>query len=88
MKNKILYTDVTKAVEDLALALRKFSGGSMFASIELLTRDEDQDDDAPDLYTFRIHEPEVDTPTLAEGGWIYRDGDDKIVSIKRIGGEK
>lgn len=52
MKDKLLYTDITTAIEALALALRRHSGGSMFCRVEVLTRDKDQDDEAPDLYTF------------------------------------
>lgn len=85
MENKLLYTDVTAAIEALALALRRYSGGSMFCRIEVLTRDKDQDDEAPDLYTFGIHPGSSDEIILSEGGWIFRDADGKIIKIKRIG---
>lgn len=85
MENKLLYTDVTTAIEALALALRRYSGGSMYCRIEVLTRDKDQDDEAPDLYTFGIHPGSSDEIILSEGGWIYRDADGKIIKIKRIG---
>lgn len=85
MKNQILYTDITTAIENLALALRRCSGSSMFCRVEVLTRDKDQDDEAPDLYTFGIHPGGSDEIILSEGGWIYRDADGKIIKIKRIG---
>ena len=85
MKDKILYTEVTTAIENLALALRKYSGASTFCRVELLTYDADQDEEAPDLYTFGIHPGGSDEIILSEGGWIYRDQDGKIIKVKRIG---
>ena len=85
MKNKILYTEITTAIDELARALRKYSGGPMFCRIELLTHDEDQDAEAPDLYTFGIHPGNSDEIVMSEGGWIYRDSDNKIIKVKRIG---
>ena len=86
MKKQILYTEVTTAIEQLALALRKFSGESTFCRVEVLTRDEDQDEEAPDLFTFGIHPGGSDEIILSEGGWIYRDSEGKIIKVKRIGG--
>lgn len=85
MKNNILYADVTKAIEDLALALRKYSSASLYCRIEVLTHDKDQDDEAPDLYTIGIHPGSDDEIIFSEGGWIYRDADEKIIKVKRIG---
>lgn len=89
MKNKTLYTEITKAAEDMAKALRNYSGAPMYCSVSIVTRDSIQDEkEAPDVYTLRVHEAGGSEPVgnmiLAESGLIYRDEEGKIASVDRI----
>lgn len=94
MKNKLLYTEVTKAAEALATALRKFSGDPMYCNVSIVTRDRVQDAaEAPDVYTIRVHKANEENPVgnllITESGFIYRAEDGKVAKIERIitGGE-
>ena len=88
MKKNILYADVTKAIEDLALALRKYSSAPMYCNVTIVSRDAVRDEDeAPDVYVVRLHEADGSTPigsvTISESGLIFYDSDDKIIKVER-----
>jgi len=89
MKKRVLYTEITKAAEDLAAALRKFSSSPMYCNVSIVTRDRIQDEtEAPDVYTLRVHKADASDPVgdmiLAESGLIYRTDDGKIARGDRI----
>ena len=88
MKKRLLYTEITKAAEELATALRKFAGVPMYANVSIVTRDRIQDEaEEPDVYTLRVHEANgepVGDMILAESGLIYRDREGKITKVDRI----
>lgn len=95
MKNQILYTEITKAAEALAQALRKYSDASMYAAVSVVTRDSDRKNgDTPDFYTLRVNvikkkdknEYEATDPIIAEAGFIHRDEDGQIAKVERVVG--
>lgn len=92
MKNQILYSEITKAVEDLAQALRKFSDAPMYASASVATRDTSKRHGG-DWYTITVHdikdtaeEDEATDPIIGEAGVIIRDSDGMIAKVERLGG--
>lgn len=95
MKNQILYTEITKAAEALAQALRKYSDAPMYAAVSVVTRDSDRKNgDTPDFYTLRVedikkkgkNEYEVKAAIIAEAGVIHRDEDGQIAKVERVVG--
>lgn len=88
MENQILYTEITKAVEDIAQAIRKFSGESIFCNISVVSREKEVGE--PDSYTIKVHVNQKDLPlVLSEAGYIIRDENDRIAKIERtLGGFK
>lgn len=95
MKRQILYTEITKAAEALAQALRKYSDASMYAAVSVVTRDGDaKNGDTPDFYTLRVNvinkkdknEYEATDPIIAEAGVIHRDEDGQIAKVERVVG--
>lgn len=84
MKDKILYTEVTTAIENLTLALRKYSGASMYCTVSVTTRDDDESGEAPDFYSMSVREIGNPDVILSEGGFIYRDQDGQIIKVDRI----
>lgn len=87
MKRQILYTEITKAAEALAQALRKYSDASMYAAVSVVTRDSDRKNgDTPDFYTLRVEDNEVTAPIIAEAGIIHRDEDGQIAKVERVVG--
>lgn len=95
MKRQILYTEITRAAEALAQALRKYSDVSMYAAVSVVTRDTmRKDGDTPDFYTLRVevikkkdeNEYEATAPIIAEAGVIHRDEDGQIAKVERVVG--
>lgn len=95
MKRQILYTEITKAAEDLAQALRRYSDAPMYAAVSVVTRDSDRKNgDTPDFYTLRVNvikkkdknEYEATDPIIAEAGVIHRDEDGQIAKVERVVG--
>lgn len=92
MKNQLLHTEITKAAEDLAQALRRYSDASMYAAVTVVTRDTmRKDGDAPDFYTLRVQvvkenaeEYRATAPEIAEAGVIHRDDDGKITNVEML----
>lgn len=63
MKNKILEAEVTKTIQSLVKALRKYSDEGLYISFFAFTHDTDSADtpgDVPDYYSIRIHKAEED----------------------------
>lgn len=89
MKDKVLYSEVTEAAERLATALRKYSSGSIYCSLTVMSRS----DESSDFYMVRVHETDHIEPVgrilVSESGQIVRDGDGRIERVSRTknGGE-
>ena len=85
MKNQILYTEITTALEDIAQALRKYGSGSLYINVSIVTNEEEP---GLDGYSIRLHEYNNELPLiLAEAGTIIRDEDGKIAKVERnVGG--
>ena len=85
MKKQVLYAEITKAVEDLATALRKFTGESVFCNISVISRSEAEG--SPDDYTIKVHTNTDGLPLVfGEAGYIVRDTDGKIAKVERLHG--
>lgn len=85
MKKQILYTEITKAVEELATALRKFSGESVFCNVSIISRGEAEG--SPDDYTIKVHMNADGLPLVfGEAGYIVRDTDGMIAKVERLHG--
>lgn len=88
MKDKILESEVRKAAEHLALALRKYTKEPMYCSLTIFSRDitckgDEDPEGIPDYYTFRVHEAddvEEIVPTFSESSRVYYDAD----GIKKV----
>lgn len=84
MKKQLLYTEVTKAAEIIAQALRKYSGESLYCDVTVFSREPDEEGE-PDLYAIRIHENADEFKNIiGEMGLIIRDEDGKIARIEYI----
>ena len=89
MKNKILYTEVTKAAEALSKALRAYTDEPMYLSVCVFTQDKtaicDGDPEGiPDYYSIRCHNAddiEGIVPTISESARVYY-GEDGIKVVK------
>lgn len=85
MEKKMLYSDVTAAVENLTQALRKFSGESVFCNISIVTREDTKGD--ADSYTIKVHMSAEGLPLVfSEAGYIVRDTDGMIAKVERLHG--
>lgn len=85
MKKQVLYAEITKAVEDLATALRKFSDKSVFCNVSIASRSEAED--STDDYVIKVHMNSKDLPlVIGEAGYIVRDTDGKIAKVERLHG--
>lgn len=81
MKNKILESEVRKAAESLAVALRKYTTEPMYCSLIIFTKDvtckcDEDPEGIPDYYSFRVHEAEdveEHYPTFSESARVYYD---------------
>ena len=92
MKDKILRTEVTEAAERLATALRKYSSGSMYCSLTILSRNENVvseiDGESTDFYMVRVHETNHEEPVgkilMSESGQIVRDEEGRIERVSKM----
>lgn len=77
MKNKILYSEISKTVEKLCVLLRKTSPDPLFLDIAIFTRDKVVSDgkEIPDYYSFRVckadEEFEADAPLINESSRVF-----------------
>lgn len=91
MKNKILYSEISKTVENLCVLLRKTSPDPLFLDIAIFTRDKVVSDgeEIPDYYAFRLckadEEFEADAPLINEASRVFysltEDGEEKIRKV-------
>lgn len=97
MKNKILYSEITKAIEHLSIALRKYSPDSHYLRISLFSRDDgislSEDAIPPDFYYMTLNrcelETEYDQPIMSENSLIYyaeTEEGEKIRKVLKLGG--
>lgn len=96
MKEKLLYTEVKRAVEVLSRALRRYSDDQHYVSIAIFTNDTDSmsdeyPDEIPDTYIINVaranDEESVDLPVIpimSESGRIYYWTDDDREGIRRV----
>lgn len=96
MKNKIIHAEITKAVEQLSVALRKYSPNSHYLRISIFTRDDGitfyDDNTPPDFYFMTLDKCdglEEGSHIMSENNLIYYtdtgDGE-KIRKVSRLGG--
>ena len=81
MKNKVLYTEVIKAAEGLARALRNFTDEPMYLNLCIFTRDaechhEGDPDGLPDYYDVVVNGADVEfdentDPTISTSARVY-----------------
>lgn len=96
MKNKILYAEITKAVEQLSVALRKYSGDSHYLRISIFSRDDGisfyDDNTPPDFYFMTLDKwegLEEECHVMSENSLIYYTDTgegEKIRKVTRLGG--
>ena len=82
MKNKVLYTEVIKAAEGLARALRNYTDEPMYMHLAIFTRDEESHhegdpDGLPDFYSLVVHSASEEyfeenlEPTISTSARVY-----------------
>lgn len=94
MKDKLLKTDITKAVESLAKALRDYSGEPMYLRLTIFSRDTSmtKDGKVPDYYDVHIS-PADDAddmvPTFSKAAFVFY-GEEGITDVVPVikGGEE
>ena len=82
MKNKVLYTEVIKAAETLARALRNYTDEPMYLNLCIFTRDaechhEGDPEGTPDFYSLVVHSASEEyfeenlEPTISTSARVY-----------------
>lgn len=98
MKEKIVYTEIKKAAENLALIMRKYYPEQIYVNVSMFTHDNDRFETDPDsdhdYYSVTVTRWEEETesdmplvPIISESGRIFYsedfDGEIKIREVKK-----
>lgn len=99
MKNKVLYAQVIKVIEELAVVMRNYSEESLYLNLTIFTKDNTIICDGdpvgiPDFYSVRVHTSEdfnedIYDPIINESARIYYSGNGKelIRNVFKFHGE-